>query len=231
MINLYDLKRDKAFRGTYYFTKSANPALKWIRGLAITLYFISIIGFSSLISPFIGGQLVNRFDKEEITQEIKNSNDLANSPYEVKAGDEAIDNTFKLFIPKISLESDIVPNVDTVSEEIYKQKLKYGVAHANGSYFPGQKGLVFLFAHSTNSVINMLEYNAKFMELNKLDIGDNVQLNYQGKIYQYQITDKKIINPYELELIRQADSNLVLATCWPLGTNWQRLVLFAKSTS
>lgn len=206
-----------------------------LKKIAYFCFFLSIFGFTTLLFPFIAGaidsiMITDNKSVQEAQQvkRIENPNDLANYPFEVKAGqNEVIDNTFKIFIPKINLESDIVPNVDTTSEDIYKQKLQYGVAHANGSYFPGQKGPVFLFAHSTDTIARILEYNAKFFDVNKLEAGDSVQVHFRGKDYQYIITKKEIINPDDLELIRNSNANLILQTCWPLGTDWQRLVLYA----
>ena len=202
--------------------------------MASICFFISVFGFSTLFFPVIAGFIDTAMggsqidSSQAVIQKIDHPNDLKNSIYQVKADENVVtDSTFKLSIPKINLESEIVHNVDLRSESVYKQKLKYGVAHANGSYYPGEKGLIFLFAHSTDSIAHILEYNAKFFEINKLEVGDSVQINFRGKNYQYIITKKEIINPQDLDLIRNSNANLILQTCWPLGTDWQRLVLFA----
>lgn len=258
VINLYDASSDVVLRGEMYFeiNKNDSQILKFwnliyddfnkfqidffkkcesifsLKRVAYIFFFISIFGFSTLLFPFIAGIVDQSIDSKTMIKKIENPNDQANAAFEVKAGEnEIIDNTFKLFIPKIGLDSDIVLNVDTTTEAIYKQKLQYGVAHANGSYFPGQKGPVFLFAHSTDTVAHILEYNAKFFDINKLEAGDSVQIYFRGKNYQYIITKKEIINPNDLELIRTSNANLILQTCWPLGTDWQRLVLFADQIS
>lgn len=226
-ITLFDCRKQKIFKGVLYINPKLIEQIKLLKRLSLISLIISLVGIVSLTSPIAFAALHSMFLNQPITIEKPISN-LIEAPV-VEASEQIIpvSNEFRITIPKIGLVSDIVPNVDTTSEEIYKQKLKYGVAHANGSYLPGQNGLVFLFAHSTDSIAHMLEYNAKFMDIYKLESGDGVQINYQGKLYRYNITNKIIINPNDLELIRQANSDLVLSTCWPLGTNWQRLILFA----
>lgn len=233
-VTLFDCHKQEKFSGVLYISHRLIEQKKFLKRLSLLALIISLVGLVSLISPTAFVLLHSTFSNQTNTLEktISKSgpSNLIEAPV-VEASEQIIpvSNEFRITIPKIGLVSDIVPNVDTTSEEIYKQKLKYGVAHANGSYLPGQGGLVFLFAHSTDSIARMREYNAKFMHIYQLDIGDVVYINYQGKFYQYNISDKQVINPQDVELVRQANSDLVLMTCWPLGTNWQRLVLYANT--
>lgn len=229
VVTLFDCHKQKYFNGCLYINSSFSNQPYVIKKLAFLYLLVSLIGILSLTFPLISATVYSKLQSFQV-KETKNFSSQPKVPVGVPLATTAVfeKNDFKIFIPKIGLESDIIPNVDTTSEEIYKQKLLAGVAHANGSYFPGQDGMVFLFAHSTDSIARILEYNAKFINIYQLDVGDKVELNYKGKLYQYNITDKKIISPKEIELIRQANSDLVLSTCWPLGTNWQRLILFAE---
>lgn len=139
-----------------------------------------------------------------------------------------VSREFRITIPKINLISDITPNVDLSDEIIYKKKLyENGVAHALGSYFPGEDGPVYLFAHSTDTLANIPLFNAKFYSLNELELGDRIELSYHGKKYSYSINSKQIIDPLKIDIIQNTSSRLVLQTCWPPGTDWQRLVIFA----
>lgn len=221
-ITLFDCHKQNIFKGVLYINPKLIEQIKLLKRLSFISLIIFLVGIVSLTAPIAFAAVHSKLYTLPINKE------KAAASFGSFVSDR---NDFKIIVPKIGLESSIVPNVDITSEEIYKQQLQYGIAHANGSYFPGQKGLVFLFAHSTDSIARMLEYNAKFMDIYKLDIGDSVQINYQGKLYQYNITNKKVISPQDLELVRQTDSDLVLSTCWPLGTDWLRLVLFAVLTN
>lgn len=140
------------------------------------------------------------------------------------------DPNFSIIIPKIGANAKIISNVDASDENIYLTALKTGVAQAMGTAYPGEKGHIFLFAHSTDYFWNVGTYNAVFYLLYKLQKNDEINLFYQGHRYKYKVFDKKIINPNEVEyLTRKTDKELLtLQTCWPPGTTLQRLLVFAE---
>lgn len=139
------------------------------------------------------------------------------------------DPNFSVIIPKIGANANVIPNVNVIDEKDYMEKLRLGVAHADGTKFPGENGNIFLFAHSTDYAWNVSTYNAIFYLLYKLEEGDEVDLFYKGKRYKYTVNGKKIINPTEVEyLTRETNEELLtLQTCWPPGTSLQRLLIFA----
>lgn len=134
---------------------------------------------------------------------------------------------FRLVIPKIGLESVVIKNVDPNNPSLYGEQLANGVAHALGSYLPGEDGTMFLFAHSTDAEFNIARYNAKFYAVRKLEVGDEILIRYGDKDIKYIVKDKKVISPLELDQVRDSGYKLVLSTCYPPGTDWQRLVIFA----
>lgn len=134
---------------------------------------------------------------------------------------------FRIIIPKIGLESVIIKNVDPNQPAQYGEQLANGVAHALGSYLPGEDGTMFLFAHSTDAEFNIARYNAKFYAVRKLEVGDEILVRYGDKMYKYVVKDKKVILPSEFDQVRDSGYKLILSTCYPPGTDWQRLVVFA----
>lgn len=142
-----------------------------------------------------------------------------------------VDPSFSLVIPKISAKAKIIPNVDPANEELYSKSLKEGVAHAKGTNFPGSKGTIYLFAHSTNTLENVSRYNAIFFRLKELEPGDKVIIFFGGKKYTYQVVDQKITEANDtFWLAPQNFSNeeiLILQTCWPPGTSLKRLLVTA----
>lgn len=143
------------------------------------------------------------------------------------------DPEYSLVIPKIGANAKVVSNVDPGNEEEYLESLKYGIAHAKGTSFPGEGGHVFMFAHSTDYIWNIGSYNAVFYLLYKLEIGDEVNVFYKGQRYVYDVTEKAIIMPEQVEyLTRTPESEtLTLQTCWPPGTTLKRMVVTAKRKS
>lgn len=141
-----------------------------------------------------------------------------------------VDPNFSIVIPKIAANARIIPNVNTADEKDYLESLKFGVAHAAGTYFPGQNRNIFLFAHSTDYVWNINTYNAVFYLLYKLEADDEVNVFYNGKRHVYKVTGKRVVEPNEVNyLTNQSDGELLtLQTCWPPGTTLKRLLVFAK---
>ena len=139
------------------------------------------------------------------------------------------DTNFSIVIPKIGANSNIIGNVDSANEEEYSSTLKYGVAHALGTAFPGEGGHIFLFAHSTDYFWNVGAYNAIFYLLYKLEKNDEVNLFYKGQRYRYQVVSKQIVDPSQVEYITRKTNKefLTLQTCWPPGTTLKRQLIFA----
>lgn len=141
------------------------------------------------------------------------------------------DTQFSIVIPKIGASAKIFPNVDPSDENQFLPVLMQGVAHAKGSVFPGGRGNIFLFAHSTDNFWDAGRYNAVFYLLKDLQTGDLVVIFYQGKRYDYYVTGQKKVDPSDVSFITNAETGseqLILQTCWPPGTTLQRLLVFAR---
>lgn len=141
-----------------------------------------------------------------------------------------VDTNFALIIPKIGANAKIFPNVDPTDPEIFLPILKKGVAHAAGTFLPGQPGNIYLFAHSTDNFWDVGRYNAIFYLLKDLKINDDVVVFFQGERHDYVVNETKVINPTEISYLTNAKTGkerLILQTCWPPGTTWQRLLVFA----
>ena len=143
-----------------------------------------------------------------------------------------VDTEFGLVIPIINLNAEIFPEVDPNNPELYLPILRKGVAHAKGSAYPDEEvGNVFLFAHSTDAFYNVAHYNAVFFLIGKLDKGDEVNVFYKNKRYQYEVIEKAVVAPEALgDYVRQhiGVKTLTLQTCYPPGTTLKRLLIIAK---
>lgn len=137
---------------------------------------------------------------------------------------------FSLVIPKIGLNTKVFPNINSGDSDIYLPILKKGVAHALHSSLPNQPGPVFIFAHSTDNFFNLARYNAVFFLLSKLDPGDSVYIFYNNQQYHYQVTHQQVVSPDDIpDLVSSIkDNTLILQTCYPPGTTFKRLLLFAN---
>ena len=136
---------------------------------------------------------------------------------------------FSIEIPKIKLVSPVIKNVDAFNEKEYRKALIKGIAQAKGSALPGQKGTIFLFGHSSDYPWNLTRYNTIFLRLGDLEKNDLVILKKDGKEYRYRVFDKKVVWPNEVKYLSQNNkTQLILQTCTPIGTAFQRLLVFAE---
>lgn len=133
-----------------------------------------------------------------------------------------------LTIPKIHAQAPIVENVNPWDITEYSQTLKKGIAHAKGTALPGEKGTVFLFAHSSGAPWDIAWYNTIFLRLGELQKGDNIEINKNGKKYLFKVREKKEVWPNEVNYLSGTKKNqLILQTCTPVGTSLKRLLIFA----
>ena len=138
---------------------------------------------------------------------------------------------FSVVIPKIGANENITANVDPSNPDEYLTALEHSVAHAKGSAFPGMDGNVYLFAHSADSFWNVGRYNAVFYLLTEVTPGDDIVIFFQNKRYDYIVYDKQIVEATDVSHIGAnlgQGEMITLQTCWPPGTSWKRLLVFAK---
>lgn len=136
---------------------------------------------------------------------------------------------FTLVIPRIHAIGRVIENVDPWNEAEYKELLKKGIAQGKGFANPGEIGPVFLFAHSTGTPWEITHYNTVFLRLPELSMNDKIQVWYKGKEYRYSVYRTEEVHPTEIEKVtKEKEADLILQTCTPLGTDWKRLLVFAK---
>lgn len=160
--------------------------------------------------------------KEEVkyqTANIFDINKILNPP----------NTDFSVVIPKISAVAPVFSDIDPFDSGNYLPVLKKGVAHAEGTSYPGEEGNTYLFAHSTDAFYNVGKYNAVFYLLGKLNKGDEIFVYYKGEKIRYLVDSVKIVEPGDIKYLgKVSDGNtLTLQTCYPPGTTLKRLVVVA----
>lgn len=104
--------------------------------------------------------------------------------------------------------------------------LDKGAGHLEGSHFP-------IGGESTRSVVTAhrgLANATMFTNLDRVKVGDLVNVEVFGEILGYAVTETKVIDPEDTETLRTVPgSDLIsLITCTPLGINTQRIVVTAE---
>lgn len=200
--------------------KAIAWSLRWA-GLGLILFALGGVGF--IFGPL--GYEETRYYVEPPVQPSKLGFALRDLP-----NWQPPNLDYSLYIPKIRAKSQVIANVNVADETQYLDALKRGVAEAAGLSHPGQPGTTYLFAHSTDSPLNFARYNAVFYLLDKLEVGDRVEIVYQKKLLRYKVDKVQILEANDTRYLTTGNQNeiLVLQTCYPPGTSWKRLVVVAK---
>lgn len=102
---------------------------------------------------------------------------------------------------------------------------KSGWVFPNG-VTPGQTGNTVLFGHRFRylpPVSNTLYH------LDKIEFGDEFQIQWKGQTLRYAVSEIKIIQPTDLSVLDQTDdSRVTIITCWPLFSTEKRLVVIGS---
>ena len=140
---------------------------------------------------------------------------------------------FYLKIEKLNLVAPAIWPLGT-SEEIIQEGLDRGVVIYPTNAAPGQSGNCYITGHSSDYWWKNGKYKQIFANLDKLEASDGiiieaVQKNNKTIKYAYRVVSKEVVGAGDPSLFVDTQKNiLTLVTCWPVGTNWKRLMLKAE---
>jgi LPXTG-site transpeptidase (sortase) family protein len=188
---------------------------------------LAVIGFVYLYWPLGRAMYTYKFHSKTKETELTTFNSQTQPQ-------EPVISEFNIQIPKIVAASKVITDISPFNSKEYLPVLSDDViAQARGSGLPGDGNgkSIYLFAHSTRQGINMVRKNSVFYLLGELQNGDYIFVKYNGKVFKYRTYMKRIIKADETQYISYKEENrevLILQTCWPIGTDWKRLLVFAE---
>lgn len=213
----------------------AKLSYHFARTIGAGLISFALLSIMFSFGPILQKEVDYRLGKKSLEISTPNfSPQIAEAERIVAVQKEALSNGvssyFSIVIPKIDASSNIIANVDAADKGEYLEALKKGVAHAKGTHFPGQNASIFLFSHSTDSPLNFARYNAIFYLLNKLEAGDKIIIYFADRRYDYEVAEKFTTEVSDTSWLasKPGEEKLILMTCDPPGTTWQRLLIIAK---
>lgn len=203
---------------TFFYTASFGM----VAAILFGIYWFEPIG------EVYGRYLMNQipFNQQQQSENLAKANQQISQ--EIVANDD-----YSLIIPKIKAQAAVVAGVSAFDRNQYTEVLDQNkVAQTDTSTPPGSgKGTsTFIFAHSSAEGLTARK-NAVFYLLGELKKGDTVWVTYQGKKYFYKVYQSKVIKATETSYLSYHDNNkevLILQTCWPVGTDWNRLLVLAE---
>jgi len=138
---------------------------------------------------------------------------------------EVVPTSNTLVIPKLGVTAPIL-FIDTYDEATVEDNLRNGVVHYYQTAEPGKVGNAFITGHSSNYWWQTGAYNYIFANLDKMTVGDQAKIYYNGNKFLYQVSSVKIVEPTDMSVLDQTSKpTLTLMTCTPPGTSWKRLII------
>ncbi|MDI6603181.1 MAG: sortase [Patescibacteria group bacterium] len=134
-------------------------------------------------------------------------------------------------IPKIGV---LAPIIFVKSEEEIKKGLDKGVVFFPGSALPGEKGKTIIEGHSVPLSWPKINYNQVFSQLNELEEGDEIILNFNHQKFHYYVIKKIFVQKGEEipeEDLTRSKNMLILISCWPLGRASHRILVVAEAAA
>ncbi len=132
-------------------------------------------------------------------------------------------NEYRISIPKLKIKN---AKVIIGGEDLTKS-----IIHYKGTSVPGDLGQAVLFGHSNlPQFYSPNSYKTIFTRLPELEVGDRIEVEYDGVVYEFQVTSLRIVKPDDFSVLEQYYNyrGIRLITCVPPGTTWERLVVDAK---
>jgi LPXTG-site transpeptidase (sortase) family protein len=77
----------------------------------------------------------------------------------------------------------------------------------------------------------MLRINSVFYLLGELNNNDIIFIDKNGINYTYKVYKQLVVDANQIQYLKYTETDkevLILQTCWPIGTNWKRLLVFAQ---
>lgn len=130
----------------------------------------------------------------------------------------------EISIPKINVTAPVLQVLNS-SDATILAALKNGVVLYPGSSNPGQPGTTVIVGHSSSD-LPWTKYSAVFSLLDKLQPNDLIYVTVNGSQYTYRV---RTIEKGSAQQLASSglSGDLILSTCWPVGTDKNRIAVSA----
>ena len=177
-----------------------------------------LVAVGILLLLYVGVQYGSMYaEQRRLAQEWERQNQLASTlvPATPVSAHTDHESLTRLSIPKINLDAIVV-------EGTSRHSLLLGPGHLESSAVPGEPGNVVITGHR----------DTFFRHIYELSKGDEILVQRDGKMYRYEVTGKRVVQPSDVSVTRNSsDAQLTLITCYPtyyIGPAPERLVVFSR---
>lgn len=125
----------------------------------------------------------------------------------------------RLTVPKMKVDSAIYEGKST-------KTLNQGLWRIPGSSTPDKGGNTVIAAHRWKWLPSSKK---SFYDIEKMVIGDEITMQWQGQEYRYKVVSTEYVKPSEVRILANtAESKLTLFSCAPLFSTKYRFVVHAE---
>ncbi len=135
---------------------------------------------------------------------------------------------FAISIPSIGIiDLTITHPTDPYTQKGILAVLQTGVGHLFA--YPGKGSKIMIYGHSSGYPWDLSEFTKIFRTINEVQEGARIYVTYEGKLYVYQVSEKKTIPANDKTAFEpdEKGEQLVLYTCWPPDSISQRYLVYA----
>ena len=192
---------------------STRQSKNWKVRLPFIIATIMIIGglytFTIAITPFILSQTINPKNNSTTQLISKTENKITEN---------------RLYIPKIDINLPYAVGGPEVMEHgAWWRKPENGNPKDGGNFVLSAHR--FIMGMTPQQTLR----KSPFYNINRLDIGDKIIVDYNGKRYEYLISEKRSVKPEAVEIEQRTNQpQLTLYSCTLGGANDGRDVIVAK---
>jgi len=196
---------------------------KWYEKYFTFAYEHNLINQNKVYYP---GQLITRGEFVEVIHRLEEV--LKNDLTAFVENRSITSDEYKITIPKLNIINIDVNFADLYNADAALETIKSGLGHYLSP--PDFREKMVLFGHSSGYDWDDSEYKTILREINKLNNGDRIYINYKEKGYVYEIYRSNIIAAaQDRTIIENAQTNeLALYTCWPPDSIENRYVVYGK---
>ncbi len=140
----------------------------------------------------------------------------------------------RIFIEWLDIQAPIVDIKYYTEEKLEKwdfsKELEQWVIKYPWTPNPDQKGNILIFWHTSNYAWVKSDFNNVFSKIPQMEVGNQIKLARNGKMYIYDVISKDIVKPKDLIAIgeKNDDHYISLIWCYPIGDSSKRVVVQGK---
>lgn len=136
---------------------------------------------------------------------------------------------FSLLITKLGLNEAVAREIDFYDSEKLDSGLRMGLVHVKTSALPGDFGTVLIVGHPLYSFFNFSHSHPEFYLIDKLEVGDEAGIFYEGVDHRYRVVEKRLEPPTYLDFFTPGEERkLMLVSGYPAGMAFRFLVIEAE---